>query len=811
MSARAFVRTLVLGSMAVMSFAFGSNAEAAWPRYHLIEQFTSATCGPCVPAGPVMERVVNVQQRVLSIRYHMNFPAPGDPWYVANSSQNGARQSLYQVNSIPTARLNGRVSVDPRDEQALRSRITAGGTESPLLITVTETGTANRAVQVKVRSDQDLSGHRLHVVVVSRKTTLPNLPNELQYSNGETQFSDAMLRMVPSQDGTTFDITQGEEKTFDLTYTVGSGALWPAGQQYIIAFVQSPTGDILQAGTNLEEVRLALAVDGTVWDRIDKGATKTGTITVSNPSSKAVTARVFVSNAQALQSSGWTVTLNPTQFPLAAGASTTVNYSVTASNASGFVPITIEAEPTFTPSPGVVGLNSSGIWGYLTNGVRLATWYGTSTGAAVGINDLIVSPTHKDYQAALPLSEAILQAYPPTEFDANIISVDYDNRGASMSFGPLLQLLESQGKGVWLQAAIERPIAYNPEYASISGDIRAWWENMGIATYSQGDEQTRFTQSGNQISIQTFQVAGITGDVVGGGLATTLNQYNGQSWPFWTPFSDVLKMSSATSSTVVANYPQNLVSAVRSIGPNGGKIVYQTWNQEIMAGTLPRQNYTNKVVNWLLSTDANGPAITLNRSSVNFGNVTVNASKDEVITITNSGKESLIISAIDLAGTDATAFDITNGQPASGQPITVAPNGTHTFTVRYAPTEEKSLHTARVVIASNASTNPTITLNGSSSTSSVETETTSPTGAIAMRLTGSNPVVGISTIDITAVDNVNITVVDNMGRTVATIFNGSINGTERVMVNAADLAAGMYTIVASNGAERAALTVVVSR
>jgi len=80
-----------------------------------------------------------------------------------------------------------------------------------------------------------------------------------------------------------------------------------------------------------------------------------------------------------------------------------------------------------------------------------------------------------------------------------------------------------------------------------------------------------------------------------------------------------------------------------------------------------------------------------------------------------------------------------------------------------------------------------------------------------MRLTGSNPVVGNSTIDITAVDNINVTVVDNMGRTVATIFNGSVNGTERVVVNAADLAAGMYTIVASNGAERAALTVVVSR
>jgi hypothetical protein len=51
-----------------------------------------------------------------------------------------------------------------------------------------------------------------------------------------------------------------------------------------------------------------------------------------------------------------------------------------------------------------------------------------------------------------------------------------------------------------------------------------------------------------------------------------------------------------------------------------------------------------------------------------------------------------------------------------------------------------------------------------------------------------------------------------MGRTIATLFDGMASaGTQRLSLNAAQLSAGMYTIVATNGAERTALTVVSNR
>ena len=57
----------------------------------------------------------------------------------------------------------------------------------------------------------------------------------------------------------------------------------------------------------------------------------------------------------------------------------------------------------------------------------------------------------------------------------------------------------------------------------------------------------------------------------------------------------------------------------------------------------------------------------------------------------------------------------------------------------------------------------------------------------------------------------NVTVVDAAGRTVATIFNGAVNGQETLSIGAGTLASGTYSIVASNGTDRAVLTVVVAR
>jgi hypothetical protein len=76
-------------------------------RYVLIEEFTSATCPPCVQASEKLNAMVRVENGLISVRYHMNWPAPGDPFNVANPTDNNARRQYYGVNSIPFAAVMG--------------------------------------------------------------------------------------------------------------------------------------------------------------------------------------------------------------------------------------------------------------------------------------------------------------------------------------------------------------------------------------------------------------------------------------------------------------------------------------------------------------------------------------------------------------------------------------------------------------------------------------------------------------------------------------------------------------------------------
>src|SRR5690348_14617093 len=89
------------------------NAAAvsyAGDRMVIIERFTSSTCVPCAQNNPVMDAFLNSQDpdKVTSIAYHMNWPAPGnDPMYLYNPNDNNGRRTYYGVNAIPQAFMDG--------------------------------------------------------------------------------------------------------------------------------------------------------------------------------------------------------------------------------------------------------------------------------------------------------------------------------------------------------------------------------------------------------------------------------------------------------------------------------------------------------------------------------------------------------------------------------------------------------------------------------------------------------------------------------------------------------------------------------
>ncbi|MCU0330145.1 MAG: hypothetical protein MUC47_04090, partial [Candidatus Kapabacteria bacterium] len=223
------------------------QSQNIYPRLSLIEQFTSATSAPCVDAIPVMARVAQLRNNAVSIRYHLDFPDPGDPWNISNPVESEARRAFYDVTAIPSARVNGGAEVDPRDEQELQTQLSTDRREmSPVYITVVQDG---GTIKVRVWSSIALNAHRLHVAIVSQLTRIPELSG-LPGSNGQTSFSDSMLDLLTESNGLSITIPANGNQEFEFPIELGNGQLWPDNQQYAIAFVQANSNqEVIQAGT----------------------------------------------------------------------------------------------------------------------------------------------------------------------------------------------------------------------------------------------------------------------------------------------------------------------------------------------------------------------------------------------------------------------------------------------------------------------------------------------------------------------------------------------------------------------------------
>jgi Immunoglobulin V-set domain. len=101
-----------------------------------------------------------------------------------------------------------------------------------------------------------------------------------------------------------------------------------------------------------------------------------------------------------------------------------------------------------------------------------------------------------------------------------------------------------------------------------------------------------------------------------------------------------------------------------------------------------------------------GPLLTLNQSTIDFGYVLVNKKIDlNELVIENKGDSTLIISEINLTGTNQFDFQISH----PNLPITLQPNQTLPLNVSF-QSNSSGEKNAKIEFVSNSSTNPTVTL-----------------------------------------------------------------------------------------------------
>jgi hypothetical protein len=711
MMARTLLRTAVA---ALCAFVFTASIASAqtntFDRISIIEEFTSATCPPCVPADPVLAAVVKLEDGVVSVRYHMNWPAPNDPFHDANVTDNQARRNFYSVNSIPTSRVNGKATVDPRNESALRTQISAdAGAKAPCKITVKQQG---GEVEVTVQTSADVMDATLHVAVINRHVSLPDLPNTLPNSNGQDEFADAMMRMLPTAAGTPINIGGNSTETFRFPTSLGAGELWPDDEATVVAFIQKNSGnrEVVQAGAlanpsnekewaTLKATAVQVTADSPKFDLIERGATKNRVITVKNKGSVASTVQLSVANTDLMEQLGWTVTITPNTLDLTPGQTLTAQMSISVpDDRSVLAPVEIGVSATDGMGKAVDPVY------FLIDGARVALYTGHSTDSwrlmALGINS---SQWSTDY-VILPVNAEVEAAYPAADFDATILPIDvYARFTFSGTVFDMAKSVLDGGKHLWMATDWLGTILENPQnpYA----EQAEWMHNTVGVDVTKYTERVTFNSSGQITAVKPFTSYGTDGDILNG-MEISCNQYNQQTWPYYLVFTDILakyQNSKAKPFLYYDNDPSQ-VGGMRNELQNGARVVWTSLGFDGVKTLADRVDISDKVIDFLLN------------------------------------------------GIDE---------------------------------------------------DPT----------SVETDVTSENGAVALKLTGVNPVVdGTSfTVASNGTAPITVSVVDVLGRTVGTLFNGTVTGTTTVNMDAAALGNGTYSVVASNGTESAAVTVVVAK
>ena len=213
------------------------------------------------------------------------------------------------------------------------------------------------------------------------------------------------------------------------------------------------------------------------------------------------------------------------------------------------------------------------------------------------------------------------------------------------------------------------------------------------------------------------------------------------------------------------------------------------------------------------------PAVTLNPTSVNFGNQNVGTtSAAQMVTLTNTGTLALTISSITLSGTNAGDFAQTNTCPIS--PSSLAINASCTISVTFTPSANGA-RTGNVSISDNAGGTPqSVTLNGTGvtpapgvgltptnltfgnqnvgATSAAQTVTLTNTGTLALTIT-SITLTGTNPTDFAQTNNCPSSLAVSASCTISVTFTPSATGPRSASVSISDNAAGSPQSISLSG------------
>lgn len=214
----------------------------AYPTERMVigEFFNNTGCPYCPPARQVLDQLVqSFDSNFVSIRYHVWWPSSNDPFWLYNQGEVQIRNNYYGNNYVPRCFFDG--AVDGGYSYGswgaiVQDRILV---DSPLDIrsfasfdSVSLTG--NLHIYVTATSNISHSDLRLRIAITE---------NNLDY--GGSTYNQVFRDMLPSTNGISFNIAQGETVDFFEQYSCPEPLIYQNCE--IVVFAQSDVDrEILQ-------------------------------------------------------------------------------------------------------------------------------------------------------------------------------------------------------------------------------------------------------------------------------------------------------------------------------------------------------------------------------------------------------------------------------------------------------------------------------------------------------------------------------------------------------------------------------------
>ena len=218
------------------------------PFVPVVEHFTASTCSPSYVAAnmlnPIYEKVKG-EGRLNIIKYQMNFPGSGDPYYIAD---NGVRANYYGVDAIPTIVYCGTSEVNYPDLASNMETLLAVDYGQPTPVSIeclefkVDTLNERMSARLEVRSAIDIRSAKFFATLIEGTTT------RNRGTNGETEFHYVTMSHLAGPHGEDARYMAGETVEYECGIDLSGTHVEEVTDLELVCFVQdSDAGDVFQS------------------------------------------------------------------------------------------------------------------------------------------------------------------------------------------------------------------------------------------------------------------------------------------------------------------------------------------------------------------------------------------------------------------------------------------------------------------------------------------------------------------------------------------------------------------------------------